>query len=820
MDGERHQDSAINLSNPTSLREGKEEAMLNGETKLNGESNYETVQAHSPTAPSPVKNSSGLVGAAKRKSKSVSDTSTNPTLAQQPLLMMAAQHGLLPQQLQQLLQQQAPGADLQLMMQQQQSMMLQHQQQQQKLQEGLLHQLNEQLQLNFIQLSQLVQQQQQQNDKKASKQVQQQMQQLGIQQQQLLQQIQQIQLQQRQYLMAACLGPQLTGLHQGMMSPGEIQQLWKEVAGQTGLDENIVKNNLNGMSLPTSIPNSIPSVHNPNFMTNGSLPVDGFLLPGAGLIGQPPISIKHNETSKSLSTTLSDNSSNSTTNPPANNPLCRHNFCKWPGCDTHCEDYAAFIKHLNCEHALDDRSTAQARVQLQVVNQLEMQLTREKDLLQGMMEHLHMKPPPPSSSSQLSPPCHGSAPHTPHHIAAPTEPKQRPISPLNTPMLSNHVVSLPQLTAALPVSIPALPLPSPTMTLTLPTTPTSQISSQSMSQPQTPTSAGPIRRRVSDKCNLPISAEIQRNRDFYKNTDVRPPFTYASLIRQSIIESPHRQLTLNEIYQWFQNTFAYFRRNEATWKNAVRHNLSLHKCFMRVENVKGAVWTVDEIEFYRRRPQKMSGNMKSPSYAETTSFNESLNASLRVRYHQHELHGPLGDISRLMEAALGESSLGLMGSNNVGQDSAEDLSMKSNSNGGHDELYREEELMMRAIKQETEDDDLDQSDYMETEVEREIDQSLERDRTFDHPVERDEELEDGEDVLFNKPKTTTNGVLDLAVDSNTLSKKVNRSETVSNEREEDETDNPADEMVEDMGCFSLPRVSQEMPLPVPSSAVV
>ena len=33
--------------------------------------------------------------------------------------------------------------------------------------------------------------------------------------------------------------------------------------------------------------------------------------------------------------------------------------------------------------------------------------------------------------------------------------------------------------------------------------------------------------------NLPVLlAEIQRNREFYKNTDVRPPFTYASLIRQ------------------------------------------------------------------------------------------------------------------------------------------------------------------------------------------------------------------------------------------------------------------------------------------------
>ncbi|XP_021694489.1 forkhead box protein P1-B isoform X1 [Aedes aegypti] len=99
--------------------------------------------------------------------------------------------------------------------------------------------------------------------------------------------------------------------------------------------------------------------------------------------------------------------------------------------------------------------------------------------------------------------------------------------------------------------------------------------------------------------------DVQKNREFYRSHDVRPPFTYASLIRQSIIESPEKQLTLNEIYNWFQNTFCYFRRNAATWKNAVRHNLSLHKCFMRVENIKGAVWTVNEAEFCKRRPQKL-----------------------------------------------------------------------------------------------------------------------------------------------------------------------------------------------------------------------
>ncbi|XP_058175562.1 forkhead box protein C1-like [Anopheles ziemanni] len=110
----------------------------------------------------------------------------------------------------------------------------------------------------------------------------------------------------------------------------------------------------------------------------------------------------------------------------------------------------------------------------------------------------------------------------------------------------------------------------------------------------------------SEELNYPdVQDDVHKNREFYRSHDVRPPFTYASLIRQSIIESPEKQLTLNEIYNWFQNTFCYFRRNAATWKNAVRHNLSLHKCFMRVENIKGAVWTVNEAEFCKRRPQKL-----------------------------------------------------------------------------------------------------------------------------------------------------------------------------------------------------------------------
>lgn len=50
----------------------------------------------------------------------------------------------------------------------------------------------------------------------------------------------------------------------------------------------------------------------------------------------------------------------------------------------------SIYRHLSMEHCLDDRTTAQARVQMQVVNQLEIHLQKERERLQAMMQHLHL----------------------------------------------------------------------------------------------------------------------------------------------------------------------------------------------------------------------------------------------------------------------------------------------------------------------------------------------------------------------------------------------------------------------------------------------
>ncbi|CAJ0921996.1 unnamed protein product [Ranitomeya imitator] len=110
-----------------------------------------------------------------------------------------------------------------------------------------------------------------------------------------------------------------------------------------------------------------------------------------------------------------------------------------------------------------------------------------------------------------------------------------------------------------------------------------------------------LRRKMMEGNSYKIYENVTACMEYYKTNNVRPPFTYAFLIRWAIMESPQKQLALNEIYHWFTKMFAFFRFNKVTWKNAVRHNLSLHKCFVRVENIKGAVWMVDEMEFQRKR---------------------------------------------------------------------------------------------------------------------------------------------------------------------------------------------------------------------------
>jgi forkhead box protein N len=51
----------------------------------------------------------------------------------------------------------------------------------------------------------------------------------------------------------------------------------------------------------------------------------------------------------------------------------------------------------------------------------------------------------------------------------------------------------------------------------------------------------------------------------------------------AIEDSPQKALPVKEIYAWIIQHFPYFKTAPTGWKNSVRHNLSLNKCFQKVE---------------------------------------------------------------------------------------------------------------------------------------------------------------------------------------------------------------------------------------------
>ena len=98
-----------------------------------------------------------------------------------------------------------------------------------------------------------------------------------------------------------------------------------------------------------------------------------------------------------------------------------------------------------------------------------------------------------------------------------------------------------------------------------------------------------------------------------KKSDVRPNDSYFVMIGKAIISSPTGRMALHEIYSYIRKNYPYFKKvNPTGWKNSVRHNLSLHECFIKVgkcEECKGHYWAIHPAnmldfsrgDFHRRR---------------------------------------------------------------------------------------------------------------------------------------------------------------------------------------------------------------------------
>ena len=86
----------------------------------------------------------------------------------------------------------------------------------------------------------------------------------------------------------------------------------------------------------------------------------------------------------------------------------------------------------------------------------------------------------------------------------------------------------------------------------------------------------------------------------------KPPKPYLEIIADAILSTQVKMMQLHEIYHVMEKKFQYFAKNvNKSWRNSVRHNLSLNECFVKAgrgSNGKGNYWKIHplcEREFVR-----------------------------------------------------------------------------------------------------------------------------------------------------------------------------------------------------------------------------
>ncbi|CAI7580399.1 unnamed protein product [Penicillium glandicola] len=138
--------------------------------------------------------------------------------------------------------------------------------------------------------------------------------------------------------------------------------------------------------------------------------------------------------------------------------------------------------------------------------------------------------------------------------------------------------------------------------------------------PRSPDTAGQRTAKQSPLYNRGMMMESTEEIDYSKDSakDLKPPYSYATLIAQAIFSSEEEKLTLNSIYNWIMDKYAFYRHSQSGWQNSIRHNLSLNKAFQKVprrtdEPGKGMKWQigVEYREEYRKKQTRKGGTQSS-----------------------------------------------------------------------------------------------------------------------------------------------------------------------------------------------------------------
>lgn len=134
----------------------------------------------------------------------------------------------------------------------------------------------------------------------------------------------------------------------------------------------------------------------------------------------------------------------------------------------------------------------------------------------------------------------------------------------------------------------------------------------------------------SEKSSTNFQEMMRTSESNCQDSDMKPTHSYIALIAMAILSSSGKKMILGDIYEYISDNFPYYRNKDKSWRNSIRHNLSLNECFIkagRSENGKGNYWAIHPAnledfangDFRRRRARRRVRKSSALKFANGTA---------------------------------------------------------------------------------------------------------------------------------------------------------------------------------------------------------